>query len=74
VGELRSLIWPSSPSRRSITSRWDAPFIDDTLTASQDEQPFAAVRRTHFFRAKQACRNLVTHADQVITDLFKSQR
>jgi hypothetical protein len=55
-------------------SRADAPFADDTRTVGHDEQPLAAVRRTHFFRAKQACRNLVTHVAQVITDLFKSQR
>jgi hypothetical protein len=41
---------------------------------SEDKQPLAAVRRTHFFRAKQACRNRVTHVAQVMADLFKSQR
>jgi hypothetical protein len=55
-------------------SRDDGPFADDTRTVGHDEQPFAAVRRTHFFRAKQACRNRVTHVAQVMADLFKSQR
>jgi hypothetical protein len=40
----------------------------------QDEQPLAAVRRTHFFRAEQARRNAVTQAVQVIADFCKSQR
>jgi hypothetical protein len=44
------------------------------VTVGHDEQPLAAVRRTHFFRAKQACRNRVIHVAQVMTDLFKSQR
>jgi hypothetical protein len=55
-------------------SRDEGPFADDTRTVGHDEQPLAAVRRTHFFRAKQTRRNLVTQAVQVMADLFKSQR
>jgi hypothetical protein len=55
-------------------SRDDGPFADDTRTVGHDEQSLAAVRRTHFFRAKQARRNRVTHVAQVMADLFKSQR
>ena len=43
------------------------------LGVSQDEETFAFMRRTDFFRRKQSRLNAVTHLLKVIMDLFKPQ-
>lgn len=57
----------SDPKQRSVLSplrlRKVCCFsvVSCALGVSQDEEPFAFVGRTDFFRRKQACRNAITH-------------
>jgi hypothetical protein len=60
-----------SPLRRRKVSCFS--LLSCALGVSQDEESFAFVRRTDFFRRKQPCLNAITHASKVIVYLFEPQ-
>jgi len=43
------------------------------LAVSEDEEPLAPMRRTHFRRREEACRKAVAHADQSSGDLGEAE-